>query len=86
MSRAVGEVVAVPKLATPEMVTAGPTRSLAGASRRLRVTWARVSLIALAESTHRLLRASVWSVLSRLVPRLTSFSPPALRALSLLTS
>ena len=36
-SRAVGDVVAVPKLATPEMLTAGPASSLTGAARRLRV-------------------------------------------------
>jgi hypothetical protein len=41
-SRAVGEKVAVPKLAAPEMLTAGPVPSLTGALSRLRADVARV--------------------------------------------
>ena len=43
MSRAVGENVATAKFAAPEMLTAGPVRSLGGASSRLLVSWRRVS-------------------------------------------
>jgi hypothetical protein len=45
MSLAVGEKVAVPKLATPEMFTAGPVTSLIGASNLLLVYWKRASLM-----------------------------------------
>jgi hypothetical protein len=41
---AVGDPDAVPNVATPDMLTAGPRGSLAGAARLLRVYWARVSL------------------------------------------
>ena len=64
-----------PKFAVPEMLTAGPVRSLGGASSRLRVTWRRVSFSVLAERFRRRFRASVWSGLRRAVPRLTSLMP-----------
>jgi hypothetical protein len=44
VSRPVGDDMAVPKLATPAMPTAGPMMSLTGAARRLCVYWARSSL------------------------------------------
>src|SRR5688572_17646120 len=79
MARAVGENVAVPKLATPEMLTAGPVASFTGAARRLRVNCQRASLIVRAVSVETRLPVSVWSRFPRPVPRLTALSPPALR-------
>ena len=72
----------MPKLATPEMFTAGPTWSLTGASSLLRVYWKRASLIERVDSVARLLTAIVWSRLFTFVPRLTELSPPTVRELS----
>ena len=86
MARASGEKVAVPKLATPATLTAGPTASLTGATRRLRVSWKRASLMARGESVVTLPAAEVWSRLARLVPRLTLLRPPTVREFSAETS
>jgi hypothetical protein len=72
----VGEKVAVPKLATPEMFTAGPTVSLTGAAKRPSVYWMRVSLMVRDETVATLLAVIVWSRLFSAVPRLTAFNPP----------
>ena len=78
-----GEKVAVPKLATPEMFTAGPTSSLTGAPNRLCVYWTRISLMVRDEIVVTLLAVMVWSRLFSAVPRLTAFNPPTFRALML---
>ncbi len=59
--RAVGEADSVPKVATPEMLTAGPTGSLTGASRSLSVNWPRVSLTVTGVSVAMLLTVMLWS-------------------------
>jgi hypothetical protein len=82
MSRAVGENVAVPKLATPLMLTAGPVASLTGASSRLRVNWKRISLRVRLSSVETRPAATVWSRFLRAVPRLKVFVPPTLRELT----
>ena len=73
--------VAAPKLATPEIPTAGPTVSLMGAPRRLRVNWPRSSLSVRLLTVVTLLTSIVWSRASRPEPRLTAFRPPTVREL-----
>ena len=86
MSRAVGENVATAKFAAPEMFTAGPTRSLGGASSRLHVSWSRVSFSVRADRFTIGFTARVWSRSTSAVPRLSSLIPPTFRALSLVMS
>ncbi len=75
----------MPKEATPEIVTAGPTGSVGGAARLLRVNCPRVSLTVPAESVATLLIATVWSVLSSPADALAAFSPPPPREFLLFT-
>ena len=57
--RPVGEPESVPKVATPEIVTAGPTGSVGSALRLLCVNCPRVSLTVCGESVATLLTAMV---------------------------
>src|SRR5262249_23994716 len=84
--RAVGEPDSVPNVATPEMLTAGPTGSVGGACRLLKVTCPRVSCTVRGESVNILLTAIVWSRLSTPADAETAFRAPAPRVLPLWTS
>jgi hypothetical protein len=86
ISRAVGEDVKVPRLATPEIDTAGPVRSFGAARRLLRAHCPRRSFSQEDDSARVQVAASAWSVLRSAVPRVVAFNPPTPRALGLSTS
>ena len=67
------------------MLTAGPIESEGGAARLLLVNCPRVSLTIRGESVTMLLKATVWSVSSKLAEAVAALNPPAPRELMLVT-
>src|SRR5215831_18984039 len=84
--RRVGDPDSVPKLATPEILTAGPIGSDGGACKSLNTIWPRVSLTVRELNVATLPIAIVWSRLSNPADALAALSAPAPREFGLFTS